>query len=137
MPTRIIAVVVVCFGACCAGCGPSPPVVKGKVTYKNSPVTSGEVRFVSAASGVSRSGLIAPDGSYEVRDAPLGEVKIAVVSYKSSGAAAKPTIGEKRIDSSTPGLRPALPTKYASAASSGLVYTVTPGGQSFDIELKD
>src|SRR6516164_2856495 len=86
--------VLVLVSVCISGCGSSTTVVRGKVTYKDKPVTSGEVNFLSATGLPSRSGLIGADGSYEIRDAPLGEVKITVVSYKSAESA-KPTVGEK------------------------------------------
>jgi hypothetical protein len=122
---------------CVGGCGSSTPVVRGKVTYKNNPVTSGEVRFLSETGLPGRAGLISSAGTYEIRDAPLGDVKVAVISYKSAGAA-KATVGEKgKKSGSRPGFESAIPAKYADFAISGLTYTVTSGSQSFDIELKD
>ena len=67
---------------CLPGCGDSKPFVRGKVTYKSSPLTSGEVSFIGK-SGTPRSALITSEGTYEINDAPLGEVTVTVVSFKT------------------------------------------------------
>jgi hypothetical protein len=117
-----------------SGCGDSKAVVRGKVTYKNSPLTSGEVHFVGKST--SRSALIMPTGAYEMKDAPLGEVRVAVVSNKNPGKPFGPTLRSPQDSGPVP-VASAIPSKYNDAKTSGLVFTISTGRQSIDIELKD
>jgi len=126
---------------CGHGCGQSKPVVTGKVTYKTNPLTSGEVHFVGKNDTKPRSALIGPEGKYEIIDAPLGEVRIAVVSIKSAGPPAGPSVGgkgKKTAGGAGPSeRRSAIPTRYNNHNTSAITLIVVPGTQSFDIELRD
>src|SRR5438105_1232082 len=51
--------------------------VEGKVTYKGQPVTGGTLIF-HVGEDVSRSGTIAPDGTYKVEGVPPGSVTVTV-----------------------------------------------------------
>lgn len=125
------------LGTTLAGCGPSQATVRGKITYRNQPVTSGEIHFIGEK-GVSRSGLVNRNGSFEVHDVPVGQVKVAVVSYKSSGTPKPPKIGMKVQDPDEIVPRAsAIPTTYNDVASSGLAFTISLGTQTIDIQLKD
>jgi len=111
------------------------------VTYKTKPLTSGEVHFIGQSDTKPRSALIGPEGKYEINNAPLGEVRIAVVSIKSAGPPAGPSVGGKGKKADRDGgpaeRQSAIPTKYKDPKTSGLTFTVVPGAQAFDIELKD
>jgi hypothetical protein len=129
---------------CTCGCGGSKAVVRGKVTYKNNPLTSGEVRFIGKSGTVPRAALINPEGMYRIDDAPIGEVRVAVVSLKTTDTFAAPIIGGKGVagksgkTSDGASSRPsAIPKKYDDVKTSGLTYTVSSGSQTIDIELKD
>jgi hypothetical protein len=122
------------------GCGKTARVT-GKVSYQGRAVVYGSVVFLGADKK-ARSGVIGPDGSYAVEGVPPGEVKISVLSRdpskgRSAARGQKPARpGEK--PSATPeavkGWFP-LPPKYESPDGSGLSYTVSPGGVTYDIEL--
>ncbi len=123
------------------GCGQSQAVVRGRVTYNSNPLTSGQVHLVGG-NGPARSGFISSEGTYEIRDAPVGEVKAAVVSYKSAGTSKGPTVGKADPDAEQVVNEPAprasaIPTKYNDVKTSGLAYTISLGRQTIDIELKD
>jgi hypothetical protein len=60
-----------------AGCGGQKGEVSGKVSYQGQPVRGGMVSFIPEAGGLKTS-AIEEDGSYTVRDVPLGPVKITV-----------------------------------------------------------
>ena len=65
------------------GCGDNPQItgasVEGVVKYRGSVLTGGTIRLVSVSDdNKSTTGLINPDGSYVVENAPLGEVKVVV-----------------------------------------------------------
>ncbi len=123
-----------------SGCSPSQANVKGTVTYQNKPLSSGEVHFISDK-GSSRSALIGPLGTFEIKDAPIGEVRVSVVSYKSaSGKLKGPSVGKKN-DNEEPeevaARTSAIPTKYNDSKSSELVFTISHGTQTIAIDLKD
>jgi hypothetical protein len=62
------------------GCGPGVKdrgIVHGKVTFRGEPLTVGTVQFVTSDNRTG-SAMIKEDGTYEMPDAPVGEVQIAV-----------------------------------------------------------
>jgi hypothetical protein len=128
------------------GCGQSKAVVRGKVTYKNNPLTSGEVVFIGKPGTVPRAALINSDGMYRLDDAPTGEVKVTVVSFKTKGPVSAPAVGGKIIGKTDSGKltsdaalprSSAIPDKYKDPKTSDLAFTVSLGSQTIDIELKD
>jgi hypothetical protein len=123
----------------CCGCGRSPAVIEGKVRYKNEPLQTGEVHFIAA--GGSGSGAIGADGSYQIYDCPLGEVKVAVVAQKVKDIPATMPVVKDDGNPGDAGPPPALisliPRKYNEATTSGISLTVQAGRQTIDIDLKD
>jgi hypothetical protein len=73
-----------------AGCG-STGTVSGKVTFKDKPLTVGEVVFTTDEGGhVFRSDL-SQDGSYRVSGIPPGSVKITITTpYPAEGTGGRP-----------------------------------------------
>jgi hypothetical protein len=66
-----------------AGCSSNPQItdaqIRGTITYKGNPLPGGEIRLFSKADpNKSQSGTIKADGSYEVLNAPLGEVMVLI-----------------------------------------------------------
>jgi hypothetical protein len=134
-----------------AGCtSRATGVVSGKVIFNNRPVKMGNVAFV-ADNNRSGSGVIKPDGTYTVSDAPVGKVKI-VVTVPTRGpmmggrgigmppppkdmkmpAEMKPPDG---FDLKNPGPQIPLPDRYTKAETTPLEFTVTKGEQTHDIAL--
>jgi hypothetical protein len=75
------ALPLVALFAALAGCGGDKRAsVAGKVTVGGKgPLTGGNIRFVSVSDpNRSGGGLIKPDGTYEVPDAPVGECKVVI-----------------------------------------------------------
>lgn len=138
------------------GCGPNLKdrgVVKGKVTVGKKALTTGTVMFYGK-NGMSASATIAPDGSYEMNDAPLGECKVTVsvpnlpadpmTRARLKGGGMKFPEGPKDPTKDSPDLpsAPRVPKevvpidiKYSNPESSGLSYTVQKGEQTYNIEL--
>jgi hypothetical protein len=122
--------------------------VKGKITFMNKPLTAGTVAFVTS-DGRHAAGTITFNGEYTVPDAPVGETTITVTTPKAPmGPMAKmpkPPTGSKGMpkemlppgyeEGKTVQIVPA-PEKYATPESSPLKYTVKPGEQTYDIDLK-
>jgi hypothetical protein len=144
MPRKTVFFPFLAVLLCASGCGDSKATVRGTVTYKNSPLTSGEVRFIGKSGTVPRAGLIGPDGRYEIIDAPVGEVQVTVVCIKSDGPLTQVNMGGKTADGKSVRKRDtkpsprtsAIPTKYNDPKTSGLLFTITTGSQSIDIALK-
>jgi hypothetical protein len=135
-----------------AGCGGQNKInrggeVNGKVTINNKPVTAGRVLLVSADGIHSASGALRGDGTYTVKEPPMGECKIAVETAQFKGAP-RPTTprGGKARQNSSPGMvlpdssevglaYVAIPAKYEKVDTSGLSYTVPKGNSSHDLPL--
>ncbi|MBM4073615.1 MAG: hypothetical protein FJ271_32550 [Planctomycetes bacterium] len=127
------------FQLALCGCSPSQATVTGKVTYQNKPLSSGEIHLIGDK-GISRSALIGPLGTFEVKNAPVGVVKVSVVSYKSSGPPRGPSVAKKKNDDEPEEIVPrpsAIPEKYNNISSSELVFTISNGSQTISIDLKD
>jgi hypothetical protein len=124
------------IGSTVSGCS-SQAVISGKVTYKNTPLSGGEVSFI-AADGKSRSSLINSSGDYEVVDAPLGATTIVIVSTRVQGETGK---GSPLVGSSGPAapvmVKSVIPQKYNDPSTSGLSYVVQRGRQTKNIDLRD
>jgi hypothetical protein len=144
--------------ALAVGCGGQTARVSGQVLYKNKPVTGGLLTFTPT--DTAKRSVPAPidaNGRYEVT-LPIGEVKIAVDNRelepapqnsgglgvplppgvklppveKKGGAAVENPAAAKR----PPGTYVAIPPDYYDVQTSKLTYTVRPGSQTHDIDLK-
>lgn len=114
-----------------AGCGGSteqaatllkPVPVKGSVLYKGKPLTGGTVRFEPEDGGREASGNIEPDGTFTL-----------TTFQAADGAVA----GKHRVAVDPPADKPkALPAKYKSAASSGIVLDVSSDKTEYVVDLK-
>jgi hypothetical protein len=92
-----------------AGCGRGYRAVdmRGTVSVDGVPANAGHITFSPAAAGMGRGGMaiIASDGSYVLRDVPLGDVTFTVVPEKSTGrqvATSLPAGGTGMIDEVRP-----------------------------------
>lgn len=115
-----------------AGCGASLPEVAGKVTVNDQAASAGTVVFHPAGKGVTGYGTIQADGSYTARTGggaglPPGDYLVTVMGNKAPPPADKP---------GTPTVEPLFPPQYADPKTSGLKYTVTEDGGTYDIPLK-
>jgi hypothetical protein len=84
--------------------------VTGKISFNGKPLPGGKV-FFHPPVGKPIEVKVNADGTYSVKNVPVGQLKISIK--------AKP-----------------LPKKYASPDTSGLVYQPQKGENQFDIELK-
>jgi hypothetical protein len=124
----------------CAGCGRVGQVA-GKVTYRDKPVPDGTVMLL-AGNGQAYDGKIQPDGTFLIRDVPVGTAKVSVTSMASTGEVDKTgnSKGDARAkqQSMTKGEpRSRIPSKYGDFAKSGLTVTVEKGATAqLDLNLK-
>jgi hypothetical protein len=118
------------------GCGPSVTEVSGIVTFKDRTLSSGSVTFVGQ-DGESSSSAIAEDGSYQIENAPIGPVRIAVASHPRVPPGLMNPPGQAaalREDPKDGTVK--IPQKYENHKTSGLAYTVQRGSHTFNIDLK-
>lgn len=125
-----------------ASCGKPKGVVTGVVNYQGKPLTSGIVSFVPEQGG-SIDSPIDTEGKYRVENVPPGKAKIAVQEGGLTDVEAlKGVKSPKSPDEMKKAMMPRLakdsklPKVYSDPEKSGLSYTVQPGSQNHDIELK-
>ena len=123
-----------------AGCsGEDRLTLNGSVSYQGKPLPAGMVRIRSDKDHVSVA-KVRPDGTFIATDVFSGEVRVAVEEDPSAAmrqrmAASDPAHTARNAPA--PAARPvAIPARYQDVETSGLVYTVTSGTRSLDIELK-
>lgn len=121
-----------------AGCRSGTPraSVSGTVKYRNTPLPTGTVTFISEDGKVVESGVIR-DGQYTIAKAPVGPVKIAV----STPPPLPPMQGKQKVPDkskeATDAPSVAIPAHYASADTSKLTHTVTSEAtQTHNIDLQ-
>lgn len=119
------------------GCD-SRAIVKGKVSYKNAALSTGQVHFFGET-GTSRSAAIGADGTYEVSDCPIGKVRVAVVAttFKSKGPAPVGPDFIPNFDAPPAEEVSLIPKKYNTPETSDLNLNVSAGRQAFNINLVD
>lgn len=114
--------------AACAGCGSqaatyvgSTVPVKGTVTCKGKPLSSGEIRFEPDSGGREAHGAIGADGSFEL------------TTY-SQGDGAVP--GTHRVAVAGTSRKDNVPLKFRNPSSSKIEVEVAEGKGEYAIELK-
>jgi hypothetical protein len=137
------------------GCGSNynaRATVRGQVKFFDKTLTAGTVAF-EGSDGRIGSANIDFNGNYEMTDAPIGEVKITVVTPTAARPGAKGNFEAKPPAGMPPMQSPgdvgaggaaasidpskivSVPGKYAKADTSGLKFTVQPGEQTHNIVL--
>jgi hypothetical protein len=106
--------------------------VSGKVLVGGRAVTTGQINFFSESQQQSGVGIINPDGTYTVTNAPTGKDKVTISVPTSTKAAAPKSLISK--SGPTP---VAVPDRYRNAATTEIRVDVAPGKQTVDIALKD
>jgi hypothetical protein len=146
---------VVLAGLALAGCARTKAPVSGSVKYKGKALPSGVVSFVSSDNQVA-SGQIGADGSYSIPAVTVGPAKVSVqvATPGKRSMMMGPPGGEKKMTSAgpkdmaersaittgegagTPVAVVQIPLEYANPDTSGLTFTVQPGANTFNIDLK-
>ena len=128
------------------GCGPPKGKVSGRVLYQEAPLPGGFVTL-QPANANSRPVVVSLDteGHFEAT-LPLGEVQVAVDNRKlehekeTSGhvkaKTAPPPPAGNSLAVKPPGKYVPIPSKYYSIETSDLHFTVEPGSQNHDLNLK-
>jgi hypothetical protein len=122
----IAMALVPCWGCGASGSGASAPLVsvKGKVTYKGRPLTSGVVRFQRDGYGRAATGRLQSDGSYTLGTNKEGDGVIAGEHQVTIGGFDKPLANDRTLK------------KYGIARSSELKAEVDAEHTEFNFDLK-
>jgi len=133
-----------------SGCGKQTSEVRGTVRVNGQNVTSGNIAFIS--DDVRLDSSVISDGAYTLLKAPVGKVKITVVSTVPPGtsrgragnlAGVPPEMREKAASAIAQGSsdpasgkkRIEVPKKYGDEKTTDLTYEVKSGKQEYDIDL--
>jgi hypothetical protein len=122
--SALIFLAVVVLSGCSAG-GNNAAVVSGTVTYKSKPLPAGTITF-HGADGKIGSGKLGTDGRYAVSNAPLGPVKISILTPPATSKDPAAVAGSTSV---------VLPPHYADPDKSLLTFKVEPGSQVHHIDL--
>ena len=132
----VLVPVLLCLLPLCGCSKPTVGTVTGKVTYKNQPVPSGTVTFFGQGDRVE-SAEIQEDGTYTITKAPVGTVKIGVITLQPWAPPTKSQMPDQVPETSAvkkPFVK--VPDDYRNPETSGLTYIVQPGPQTYNLELK-
>lgn len=132
------AVVAAFVLALLSGCnGVKTGDVSGKVTYKGKPLAFGSVIFLNQAAATEPVvGTISPDGTYTVHNVVAGEAQVGVVSPDPNRPMELRGDQKPLPPAASPKLWFPIPERYSYPVTSGLSYSVSPGPNAFDINLK-
>lgn len=122
------AATVLTMSGCSGGGGAA--AVSGIVTYNDVPLDGGTVNFFGQ-DGKSDGGPIGADGSYSLRNVPIGECVITVTTPPPVPKSdVKDPVGD------TTAGRVSIPADYGDKSKKLVTYTVTAGNQTHNIDLK-
>jgi hypothetical protein len=114
------------------GCGPDGPprgTVSGVVTYKDKPVTEGQVVFSAPERGQGAMANLDSTGKYSIPEGiEVGEYKVMVTPPPSNVAAGGPKPPLKVYTN--------LPEQYRNEATTDLKANVVEGENTFNFDLK-
>jgi hypothetical protein len=118
------------------GCGggqreiePSGATLEGTVTYNNEKVLVAMIVLAGDKGGAQ--GFVGEDGRYQIENAPLGDVKVAVNVDAAKGQLMSKIMAKQK----TPKIVN-VPAKYADPNTSNLKTTINKGPNTYDIVLK-
>jgi hypothetical protein len=118
------------------GCGsPYDSTVFGKVTLDGQVVPRGTVAYHPVSGGPAAYALIDENGSYVVRTGRIegvrsGDFEVTVTANEP------PTVQQTAKGGPPPPGKPITPAWYRTKGTSGLKFTVEPGDNELDLQLK-
>lgn len=118
----------------CLGCAPAKGGVSGTVTLDGKPLGNASVVFHPTGEGATAYGTTISDGSYVLQTGAKEEV--APGDYLVTVTATEQV--KRAADAKSPPQPPKTltPQRYADKTTSGLRFTVKPGSNRYDIELR-
>jgi hypothetical protein len=124
---RSLASVSACFLlAALTGCGgaSNKTHLTGKVIYKDAPVTGGTIKLYSSPENPFTI-QIKSDGTFDVEDAPPGEMKVAIETDSVYVPSAAPAGSTGTRETANMPKKVKIPAKYNKPDTSGLTWDTT------------
>jgi hypothetical protein len=131
-----------------SGCG-GTGTVSGVVRFNGELVRAGRVTIITVKGenkfGESKSTAILDDGSYTIVGVPSGDVRITVETFlrRSAGKTSMPKdMGKGMAPENPEGFTAPpekyvkLPERYGSVESTDLIFKVTAGSQTINLDMK-
>jgi hypothetical protein len=131
----------------------TPCQVSGKVSYKDQPVTAGNISFhaqqADGTPGPQHTFPINPDGTYSGYDLPPGDMKVTIETESANKDRKMPVYGGRPGAGSSPppegagsgtaekGAYVKIPAKYKDVKTSELTATLAKGKNTYNFDLKD
>lgn len=134
--TTFLSPPLLCLAILLSGCGKEKPnPVSGVVTFQGKPVAAGTIRFSNPTTAVDIVASLKSDGAYEVvmangKGLPEGTYQVAILPPR-----AEMPLGPMR-PMPKPQSHPNIPEKHRDPSTSGLTFTVKPGSNRFDVDMK-
>jgi hypothetical protein len=135
------------------GCGDrknpnAASTVSGKVTYKDAPVSGGNITFKPEKEGPVYFRPLAADGTYSLTDVPAGNYVVTIETESINPSRKKPTYGRAGVGAppaepipasavTSAGTYVKIPAKYADVKTSGLKATLGGDKKGQDFPLTD
>ncbi|MEX2169903.1 MAG: hypothetical protein WD851_11380 [Pirellulales bacterium] len=132
-PARGAAFVGIMFIGLLTGCNSHEAQVYGTVSFNGETLDKGTVRFEPTAGGAPAYSQVESDGSYELRTGR--EVGLQAGEYQATVVALEEADPNWAGPGPPPPGKPITPRWYQNLQTSGLKYTVEPGGNEIDIDL--
>jgi hypothetical protein len=115
------------------GCAPATSTVTGFVTLDGSSVPEGTVSFLME-DGTVHSAIILPNGAYQAEMVPLGRAKVTIIPKAAAGLSDE-DIKNQKAPPKAEAPKVVVPSRYASADTSGLSCEVKGKETKYDIPL--
>jgi hypothetical protein len=118
------------------GCGGAyDSTASGVVTLDGKPIPRGTVSFHPVAGGPAAYAMIQEDGSYTIQTGragglPAGDYQVSVTANENS------TVAQTSKGGPPPPGKSITPAWYRMRETSGLQFTVKPGSNTLNLELK-
>ncbi len=137
----------------CLGCGQDEfnrgGSISGKVMLDGVLLPGGTITLETLTNKHNASCEITPEGTYKIKEPPLGECLLSVRTSQLKGAVSNPIVTKTKenpngLVGSAGMMMPKgvglvykkIPAKYETPQTSGLKVVITPGNLEFDITLK-
>ncbi len=140
---------------CSGGTDPTKgrSTIKGKVTYKNKPVTGGKITLFLGEKETPIPGTLSPEGDYKFSNIPEGKYKVcistadvpdeskmkAIMARMNQGNKSADTQGDmnKVYGAKGSGVRVIIPEKYQNLKATTIEVVVGKGETEKNIDLPD
>jgi hypothetical protein len=132
----LLAVTMVLANGCTGGTKAPTGTIKGKLTYKGSPVPNGTVVQFSGGRG-GGNGTVTADGTFTVQGIEVGKYQVSVAPPPAFPSDPRAAMEASLKATPAGGETKAVPEKYLRPETSGETFEVKAGANTFSLDMKD